>query len=150
MDKSTENKLFKEICLAYPISSPSGWLASKAGISQERASEILLSWIVTNRCRRCDAALSEVVVGSTYWSAKKQPFCSDTCKRLDEVECVYECQKIDANCNECVHFKREELQKVPGIPGGVWHGQCLKKGVPTEGISRWYQGHECFEHRKDV
>lgn len=72
---------------------------------------------------------------------------------------VMEMQMIDADCNDCRHFKRgatvrdmpsiyPELQ--PRILMGFtfFEGHCQKFNRPTRACPMQYTGHECFEHRR--
>jgi hypothetical protein len=66
------------------------------------------------------------------------------CKAEQRAYEAYECQKIDADCNDCGYFKREKTGKTHAI------GQCLKFNKPTKAYAQFASGHECFVHRKDM
>jgi len=59
---------------------------------------------------------------------------------------IIEMQIIDADCNDCRHFKRGAMVKVPGLK--FFEGHCIKLDKPTRAYPMQYTGHECFEHRK--
>lgn len=62
-------------------------------------------------------------------------------------EDIIEMQKIDSDCNDCKHFKRGEMIKVPGLT--YFKGHCLLHDKPTKAYPVQYSGHECFQHRKE-
>ena len=66
--------------------------------------------------------------------------CKEEGKKLE----AYECQKIDADCNDCKHFLRQDNKS-----NGIWHGFCNKKQVNTVAYVNFCSSNECFEHRKD-
>lgn len=70
---------------------------------------------------------------------------------------IVEMQTIDADCNDCRHFKRGKLVKqIQGLTGLLnlgksghyFEGHCLKLDKQTRARPVHYAGHECFEHRK--
>ena len=61
-------------------------------------------------------------------------------------EDVIEMQKIDADCNDCRHFKRGAMRKGLGI--ACFEGNCLKLDKPTLAWPMQFSGHPCFEHRR--
>ena len=89
-----------------------------------------------------------------YWSAEpKPPFKTPNGKAEWESfdakltsEDIIEMQAIDADCNDCLHFLRGDLVKVPGLK--MFLGTCKKTGQPTKAFPMQYSGHECFEHRR--
>lgn len=117
--------------------------------------------IIDNKCRRCDKLLDEqhFVIGHTYWKHLYQPFCSEKCREKTEAEDAYSCQCIDADCNDCKHFKREgtfdkdlmqDKKKTKNLfPRiGGFKGTCLKYNVPAKAFPMTATGWACFEHRK--
>lgn len=52
---------------------------------------------------------------------------------------AYECQCIDADCNDCLHFERISMN----------NGVCLKYDRPTTASPKMSTGYPCFEHRKN-
>jgi len=63
-------------------------------------------------------------------------------------EDLIEQQKIDADCNDCRHFKRGAMRKGLGVP--CFEGHCLKLDKPTLAWPIQFSGHACFEHRREV
>ena len=59
---------------------------------------------------------------------------------------VREMQTIDADCNDCIHFRRGTLIKMPGLK--LFEGHCLKLDRPTRAYPMQYSGRACFEHRR--
>jgi len=61
---------------------------------------------------------------------------------------VTEMQTIDADCNDCRHFKRGKMEKSSGLT--MFHGTC---GIDGRDVRAWpmqFSGHSCFEHRRKV
>jgi len=67
--------------------------------------------------------------------------------KLDD-EAIIEMQTIDADCNDCRHFKRGQMVRRLGHV--EFQGHCLKFDVPTTAYPMQFTGHECFEHRKCI
>lgn len=65
--------------------------------------------------------------------------------QLDE-EAIIAMQTIDADCNDCRHFKRGAMTKRLGHV--EFAGQCLKFNCETTAYPMQFTGHECFEHRR--
>jgi hypothetical protein len=61
---------------------------------------------------------------------------------------ITEMQRIDADCNDCVHFQRGAMSKVGGL--SCFSGHCRKFDKPTIAWPMQYSGHECFGHRRDL
>ena len=70
---------------------------------------------------------------------------------------IYELQKIDCNCNNCIHFERD-IQKTklkntnPSIiEYKIHYGYCNKLNKDVSEIANICLLHtqECFKHRKD-
>lgn len=66
---------------------------------------------------------------------------------------LYEFQKLNTNCNDCLFMKRD-LSKLPkkGIPCPINYGYCEKKNkhvtfIPTHCN---IENQQCFKHRKDT
>lgn len=114
-------------------------------------------------CRYCSNPLpeSEAVVTRSYWMGEKH-FCHKACKASGEREEAIECQSIDADCNDCKHFKRGALEQrmlgcVEGgrasrrlVNMGWFSGHCLKFDRPTTGSPNKWTGMGCFEHRRGL
>ena len=76
-------------------------------------------------------------------------------------EDIIEMQTIDADCNDCKHFKRgiavnktQGICKVDGVfpmiqmGYTIFEGHCMKFDKPTRAYPTQFSGHECFEHRR--
>lgn len=75
---------------------------------------------------------------------------------------VIDMQTIDADCNDCIHFKRGQMvwrmiiqkdkqgveKEVRAAFGHYCQGHCLKFDMPTEAYAGQFTGHECFQHRR--
>lgn len=88
--------------------------------------------------------LGEAVTVPTfsYWSAVKF-HCHKECKKAGESLEAYECQSIDANCNDCLHLER--LTNYNNVKGSGW---CKKLNKPCQAWVNFATGNPCFEHRK--
>jgi len=53
-------------------------------------------------------------------------------------EDIIEMQKIDADCNDCRHFKRGPMEKVGGLT--KFNGLCLKYNKPTVALANAIHG----------
>ena len=107
-------------------------------------------------CRYCHSPVddSDCVTTLAYWN-QTPDVCHSGCKQEGEKQEAIECQVIDADCNDCKHFKRNgrtnEVKGTATTMGAkatsVW-GDCLKLGKPTTGHPHFWSGKECFEHRR--
>lgn len=113
-------------------------------------------------CRYCNQPIeSEGLETFSYWNAV--PFrCHPECKQAGEKQEALDCQVIDADCNDCKHFKRGALSPLrishTKTPAGrmvevryraeIWSGECLRFNGPTEAYPKMSTGRECFEHRR--
>lgn len=111
-------------------------------------------------CRYCNKPiLGTSVMTKSYW--KGLPFESHPeCKEAGFWAEVIDCQTIDADCNDCRHFKRGEVikrwlscmeDKKPSmrlVNMGIITGHCLKFNKPALGHPNAWTGNECFEHRR--
>ena len=59
---------------------------------------------------------------------------------------IREMQTIDADCNDCIRFRRGAMIKVPGLK--LFDGHCLNLDRPTRAYPTQYTGRACFEHRR--
>ena len=82
-----------------------------------------------------------------YWSNGVRPDGTKIDARHTP-EDIIEMQKIDADCNDCAHFRRGKLAKWPGIT--MFEGRCAKFDKPAKAFPVQYSGHKCFEHRREV
>lgn len=103
--------------------------------------------------------LHEMVKTVGYWGGS--PFeCHKSCKDQGIKDDAYQCQLIDADCNDCKHFKRGEVVKrwlsciENGKPSkrlvnmGIIDGHCLKLDKPTQAQPNKCSMYPCFEHRR--
>lgn len=94
-------------------------------------------------CRYCSKPVeeSEVVMTASYWSSFPD-ICHAVCKDAGEREEAFECQKIDADCNDCKHlvstYDGPEVRK----------GNCLKFSKPVTARPNFCSNLPCFEHRR--
>lgn len=93
-----------------------------------------------NQCRYCKESIDKIedaVITSSYWTNANTKFiCHKDCKKQGEAKQVYECQKIDADCNDCFYFNRPKS----------W---CKKFDKLTKAYTQFCSGYECFVDRKD-
>lgn len=118
---------------------------------------------MNDSCRYCNKPVEAKDMTSTlaYWSGQTYT-CHKDCKEAGLKQEVIECQTIDADCNDCIHFKRGEVvkrllscmeNKKPSmklVNMGVINGHCLKFDRPTQAFPNKWTGRECFEHRRKV
>lgn len=117
-------------------------------------------------CRYCDLHVSDSdsVVTHSYWQGL--PFvCHKDCKEAGVKQEAFDCQVVDADCNDCAHYKRGKLAplvvsrlkrrdgkvvEVKHQPNFFIGGHCLKFDRPTVAQPNKWSGLECFEHRRSV
>ena len=118
-------------------------------------------------CRYCNQSIQpgEAVVTYAYWDTRpvedRQKFwCHAGCKDAGVRAEAFECQLIDADCNDCRHFQRGEVvkrwlscmeNKKPSmalVNMGWITGHCQKFNRPTVAQPNKWSGLECFEHRR--
>jgi hypothetical protein len=121
--------------------------------------------LLGNRCRYCeDVVMDEASASIThsYWSGF--PFiCHKSCKDEGVKLEAFDCQMIDADCNDCKHYQRgvlapetvSQLKRTDGRIVEVVHkpnvfigGRCLKFNRTTVASPNKWSGYECFEHRR--
>lgn len=131
--------------------------ARKAGVSKRELREWVKNWIISNSCRACSAIITsrDFAVLHTYWQAMWAP-CHAGCREAGMKAEAYECQCIDADCNDCRHFQRNVTPN-PDMPpnqqlfppiGGV-RGNCLKFGHTVIANPKHASCNSCFEHRRE-
>lgn len=114
-------------------------------------------------CRYCGKEIEGASATTfAYWSATPFP-CHPACKESGEKQEALDCQIIDADCNDCRHYKRGKLAgsivsnvtRPDGTVVEIGHkpnifigGTCLKFNKPTVAQPNKWTGHECFEHRR--
>ena len=102
-------------------------------------------------CRRCKKRINktDIVKSKSYWYKVKDIFSHKECETKEVYqEEAYECQKIDADCNDCGYFKRGNIVQ-HGI-ASIWNGVCNKFNKDVKAYPNFCSGHECFVHRKDI
>jgi hypothetical protein len=105
-------------------------------------------WVVGTTCRYCHKPVkrNEAVITHSYWNAVWQ-VAHKACDADGRKAEAYECQIIDADCNDCKHFNRGE-SLASGV-SAAWSGQCLKYDKPVVAYPNKATGNECFEHRRE-
>lgn len=114
-------------------------------------------------CHYCHLPIADKDKSTTrsYWNGGSFD-CHKSCKESGFQAEVIECQTIDADCNDCRHFKRGSLAplrisltkttdgRIVEVPyqANLFTGTCLKFNKPTIAQPNKWSGHECFEHRK--
>jgi hypothetical protein len=111
-------------------------------------------------CRYCNLPVSDPVETLAYWN-QTPDVCHAECKVAGERQEAIDCQIIDADCNDCKHFKRGYDVKrwlscmVDEKPSfvlenmGINVGHCLKFNKITQAFPHMSTGRECFEHRRN-
>lgn len=103
-------------------------------------------------CRFCKDSGCDSFV-APYWQfdiitrqgiAKPKNRCHKSCKADGVKAEAYECQKIDADCNDCKHFVRGSY-----LGNSVYSGACSKFNKAVKAYPNKCTSNECFEHRKD-
>jgi len=100
---------------------------------------------ISTECRACKQIILEkdFETGYTYWQGYPVPY-HKICKKLGMDNEAYECQVIDADCNDCAYFgSRKNLCK------GIDEGHCLKFNKTVRAYPNFCTAHDCFVHRKD-
>jgi len=141
-------------------------------------------------CRFCDKRIEpqDLSFVNAYWSghgsyissfehrgeiihvaAERKFPCHRSCKRAGYRREAFDCQCIDAACNDCKHFQRDGTYAKPDNPflgperpsdedqriyllkliaAGSHFGTCLKFGKPVATNSQRCEMMPCFEHRR--
>jgi len=97
-------------------------------------------------CRYCNKLIDDAdwVTTLAYWN-QTPDVCHSGCKQSGERQEAIDCQTIDADCNDCKHFKRGQI--IGGIPKAI-SGRCLLDDTVTYAYPHFWTGKECFEHRR--
>jgi len=108
-------------------------------------------------CRHCQKPIKEedFAVHSGYWFPHTWYPCHKGClSELAGTE-AYDCQVIDADCNDCKHFERGKQVNASGtlsrtlFPAiGTKPGYCSKRSCNVEATPNHCSNFPCFEHRK--
>lgn len=120
--------------------------------------------LVTHTCRYCGNQVDELQATTTHSYWEGLPFvCHKSCKDAGMKQEAFDCQIIDADCNDCRHYKRGRLSPktvstwinehgklatVIHTPDVFIGGQCLKFNRPVMAQPKKWSGLECFEHRR--
>lgn len=96
-----------------------------------------------NHCRYCGKP-GATIKTLAYWN-QTPDICHPECKAAGERQEAIDCQVIDADCNDCIHFQRGQI--IGGIPKAIT-GHCGKFNKPTMAYPHFWTGRECFEHRR--
>lgn len=129
-EKQRRKAIFKRACL-YGLNTT---------LLQEE--EWLTDCLLSAVCRKCDLPIEETdfAIWTTYWGSRWAA-CHKQCRKEGMSSEAYACQCLDAACNDCKNFSR--------IKQGT--GTCLKFNKPVSTASNWFEGRDCFEHRrKDI
>lgn len=106
-------------------------------------------------CRYCDKEVSEPDATKTlsYWNAQEF-VCHRSCKESGERDEAFDCQVIDADCNDCKYFLRAQA----GIPRWTGRQFMISTNIVNGWCARFYRitrawphswtGRECFTHRR--
>jgi len=121
--------------------------------------------LVGAHCRYCDKPVLtelEAAITHSYWHGLAF-ICHKLCKDAGVKHEALDCQVIDADCNDCRHYRRGKLAPIiesrwineHGKEAFVIHqpnifigGHCLKFDRPTLAQPNKWSGLECFEHRR--
>jgi len=141
----TTRQLFKQACFSPDLNSLySEWKKDKT-LSQsfdQHGNHLYFS--PSKTCRHCGLEVKEdnfdVAIG--YWYPSWFP-CHQECVKPQKEYEAFECQKLDADCNDCKHFSR-----IRPLTVGVSLGTCNKFNRETKAYVNSPRGLECFEHRK--
>jgi len=114
-------------------------------------------------CRYCLKPIEDEPVKTlAYWN-QTPDVCHAECKREGERAAALECQIIDADCNDCKHYKRGVLaQKIESLlhkpngrieivtfqPNEIIGGRCGRFNFDVMAFPHTWTGKECFEHRR--
>jgi hypothetical protein len=120
--------------------------AARYGFGEQAFNEIRGKCVPreTPACRYCGRGVPEpdCVITYSYWWAMMD-IAHQECAAAGRQEEAYECQCIDADCNDCRHFRRDIRLRDDGFSG-----RCLKFDEPTLAFVNFASGHACFEHRR--
>jgi len=110
---------------------------------------------MTDSCRYCQLPVSssEAVQTVSYWHAVKfvaHATCLDRGRKL----AAFECQCIDADCNDCAFFVRDRMREK-----NIWEGTCTHAapnprphaqlvGTTVHAFPKFCSDHPCFVHRR--
>lgn len=141
-----DREIYKLLCLGSKIDIP---VTLKSKLPSK----------ISDNCRHCKEKVTEdefdIHVG--YWTPIWYPV-HKNCAKACRAEEAYECQKIDAGCNDCKFFQRNTVQSETKADTAVNQffprintipGYCTRNNFQVEATPVSYQGMPCFEHRKN-
>jgi len=105
------------------------------------------------KCRFCEKEITEddeIAYAPSYWWPHGDIYpVHKECKKEGKMQEAYDCQCIDADCNDCAFFERKENSK------WVCYGICRNKdsaefNKEVKAYPNCWSGRVCFVHRKDV
>lgn len=101
-----------------------------------------------SQCNSCKQPIigETPVKRNTYWASL--PILLHARCLPDFNEGVVECQRIDADCNDCAHFRRGRM--LAKGSGSCFEGHCVKFDKLVLAYPNFCSGHPCFVHRKDM
>lgn len=96
-------------------------------------------------CRYCKKPVprAEADVVGAYWHGDAQFLCHADCREAGFAAESYECQKIDADCNDCHFFHATVEGKT------VRYGRCERWDIETHALPNFCSALPCFAHRRD-
>lgn len=117
-----------------------------------------------NICRYCNNTIppDEVSITHSYWNSFPF-FCHRQCKDAGVKQEAFDCQMIDADCNDCKYYIRGNLapkivsliktidgrmEEIIFSPNVFIDGRCLKFDKVVIAQPNKYSGLICFEHRR--
>jgi hypothetical protein len=144
MDMKKLKVCFQKACLT---KRPLEELLREAKFDDQQIVSALRFCLVDSKCRGCGLPIAEndFAVWTTYWQRMFAP-CHAACRDAGMKKEAYDCQSVDADCNDCRHFQRGE--RIAVGEGAAFEGHCLKYDRPTKALPLFCSGWSCFEHRK--
>jgi hypothetical protein len=113
-------------------------------------------------CRYCgQLIIGDSVKTLAYWN-QTTDICHAECKAIGERTEAFDCQTIDADCNDCKHFQRGNLiqnwlsDMADGkatkrlVNMGIFNGMCQRFNTPAKAFPKMSTGRSCFEHRRNI
>ena len=86
---------------------------------------------------------------AAYWTPHARYPVHKSCKQAAIRREAYECQCIDADCNDCEHFKRDlSFKPKKGLRPPSLPGHCLKFDKAARAHPNTCSNLPCFEHRR--
>jgi hypothetical protein len=146
MKNTISNKEIKKLVLDYPYDnegqSLSEYLESKGyKLSKRDITNVSIKGNFTNkaRCRFCNelALKEDAVISVGYWYPNAYHISHKDCIKEGERKMQYECQKIDADCNDCANYVRVDKF-------------CVRYSKKVKAVAGFPSLYDCFSHRLDA